>query len=69
MLERMKLLVDDNVINKIKGIKVLIVGIGGVGGACFEALVRLGITNITVIDNDKTGSNVENPVEGEEIEW
>ena len=52
MLERMKLLVDDDIINRIKDLKVLIVGIGGVGGACFEALVRLGITNITVIDND-----------------
>ena len=52
MLERMELLVDDVVINKIKNIKVLIVGIGGVGGACFEALVRLGIMNITVVDND-----------------
>jgi tRNA A37 threonylcarbamoyladenosine dehydratase len=53
MLERMKLLVNDDVINKLKEIRVLIVGIGGVGGACFEALVRLGVTNITVVDNDK----------------
>ena len=53
MLERMKLLVNDDVINRLKDIKVLIVGIGGVGGACFEALVRLGVTNITVVDNDK----------------
>lgn len=52
MLERMELLVNEDVINKLKNIKVLIVGIGGVGGACFEALVRLGVTNITVVDND-----------------
>jgi tRNA A37 threonylcarbamoyladenosine dehydratase len=52
MLERMELLVNNDVINKLKSIKVLIVGIGGVGGACFEALVRLGVTNITVVDND-----------------
>ena len=52
MLERMELLVNNEVINKLKSIKVLIVGIGGVGGACFEALVRLGVTNITVVDND-----------------
>lgn len=53
MLERMKLLVNDDVINRLKDIKVLIVGVGGVGGACFEALVRLGVTNITVVDNDR----------------
>ena len=52
MLERMELLINEDVINKLKNIKVLIVGIGGVGGACFEALVRLGVANITVVDND-----------------
>ena len=52
MLERMELLVNEDVISKLKSIRVLIVGIGGVGGACFEALVRLGVTNITVVDND-----------------
>ena len=52
MLERMELLVDKDVINKLKSIRVLIVGIGGVGGACFEALVRMGISNISIVDND-----------------
>ena len=52
MLERMELLVNNDVINKLKSIKVLIVGIGGVGGACFEALVRMGIKNITIVDGD-----------------
>ena len=52
MLERMELLVNEDIINKLKSIRVLIVGIGGVGGACFEALVRLGVSNITVVDND-----------------
>lgn len=52
MLERMELLLDSNIINKIKNTKILIVGIGGVGGASFEALVRLGVQYITVIDND-----------------
>ena len=52
MLERMELLLSKDNIDKIVNAKVLIVGIGGVGGACFEALVRLGVKNITVIDND-----------------
>ena len=52
MLERMELLVSSENIEKVRNTKILIVGIGGVGGAAFEALVRLGVLNITVIDND-----------------
>lgn len=52
MLERSKLLISDEQLNKFCNSNVLIVGIGGVGGACFEALVRMGIKNITVVDVD-----------------
>ena len=52
MLERSKLLISDDQLNKFCNSNVLIVGIGGVGGACFEALVRMGIKNITVVDGD-----------------
>ncbi len=31
---------------------ILLIGVGGVGGACLEALVRMGLKNITIIDND-----------------
>lgn len=52
MLERMKLLIDEEIVNKLVNVNVLIVGIGGVGGACFEALVRLGLKNISIVDCD-----------------
>ncbi len=52
MLQRVKLLIDDNKINKFANSNILIVGVGGVGGACFEALVRMGLKKITVIDGD-----------------
>lgn len=52
MFERMKLLLTDEQINKICNLNILIVGVGGVGGACFEALVRLGVSNIAVVDGD-----------------
>ena len=52
MLERLELLINKEQIDKLKNTNILIVGIGGVGGSCFEALVRLGIENITIIDND-----------------
>ena len=32
--------------------RVLLFGLGGVGGACFEALVRAGIRSITLVDGD-----------------
>ena len=53
MFERSLELIDINVLNKIKETKIFLVGLGGVGGICFEALVRLGFTNITIVDNDK----------------
>lgn len=48
MFERSNLLINQNDLNK----KILLVGLGGVGGASFEMLIRLGFRNITVIDYD-----------------
>jgi len=53
MLDRLELLVGAETIEKIKNTKVLIVGIGGVGGYTLESLVRSGIENITIVDYDK----------------
>ena len=52
MYERMERILSQDEIDKIINTKVLVVGLGGVGGATFEALVRLGIKNIDVIDYD-----------------
>ena len=52
MTERLELLVK-NKINDIKNIHVLILGLGGVGGYACESIVRCGIKEITIIDNDK----------------
>ncbi len=52
MFERVSLLLNDEDLNKFRNSNVLLVGLGGVGGACFEALVRMGLNNITIIDND-----------------
>lgn len=51
-LERLKLLIGDTNVEEIMNKKVLIIGIGGVGGYAVESLVRNGISNITIIDND-----------------
>ena len=52
MLERSKMLVSEDKLDKFINSHVLIVGIGGVGGACFEALVRMGIKYISIVDGD-----------------
>lgn len=51
MLERLELLVKDK-IKDIKSKTILVVGVGGVGGYVVETLVRSGIENIIVVDND-----------------
>lgn len=52
MDERMLRILSNDELDRIKKLNILIVGLGGVGGAAFESLVRCGVSNITVIDND-----------------
>lgn len=47
----LKILSKDD-LDKIKNLRVLIVGVGGVGGYSLESLVRSGVRNITIIDKD-----------------
>ena len=47
-----KVIGEDN-FNFISNKKVLVLGLGGVGGYVCEALVRSGINNIIIIDSDK----------------
>lgn len=50
--DRTKVLFTDMEFKKIQKAHILICGIGGVGSFAFEALVRLGIGTITIIDKD-----------------
>ena len=52
MFERLIPLIGENNLKKIEDTKILLVGIGGVGGFTLEALVRSGFINITIIDGD-----------------
>ena len=56
-LERLESLVGVDVLERIKNLNILIVGIGGVGGYTLESLVRCGVENITIIDYDKVESS------------
>lgn len=52
MFDRLELLIGDK-INDIKNTTVLIIGLGGVGSYACESLIRSGISNIIIVDNDK----------------
>lgn len=50
---RNEMLLGKEITNKLKELKVLIVGLGGVGGYALESLVRLGVSDFTLVDYDK----------------
>lgn len=52
MFDRLIKIIGETNLNKISSKKILLVGVGGVGSAALEALVRNGFNNITVIDMD-----------------
>lgn len=49
---RTQMLINDEIYQQIITQKILLVGIGGVGGYALESLVRFGFQNITIIDHD-----------------
>jgi len=49
---RTRLLFDKD-FDKLQSKKILLLGVGGVGGFCLDSLYRTGIQNITIVDFDK----------------
>ena len=49
---RIKWLFGDENFNKFSQLKVLVCGLGGVGGVCVDALFRTGFKNFVLIDAD-----------------
>ena len=49
---RTEILLGSKAMDKLKNSKVIVFGIGGVGGYVVEALVRSGIGTIDIVDND-----------------
>lgn len=52
MTERTALLIGESGVRKLAEAKVLVFGVGGVGGFVCEALARAGIGEIDIVDND-----------------
>ena len=51
-LRRTEMLLGAENMEKLYRSKVVLLGLGGVGGTCFEALVRGGVGKIVVVDDD-----------------
>ncbi|MGC9457813.1 MAG: tRNA threonylcarbamoyladenosine dehydratase [Halothiobacillaceae bacterium] len=52
MHERTRILVGETGLAKLAAARVLVAGLGGVGGACAEALCRAGIGHLDLLDHD-----------------
>ncbi len=52
-LSRLEILIGQEKIEKIKNTTVLIIGLGGVGSFALESIIRNGIENVIIVDNDK----------------
>lgn len=52
MFDRLLKLITEEDMKKIQNTRILLVGIGGVGGYALESLVRSGFRNISIVDGD-----------------
>jgi tRNA A37 threonylcarbamoyladenosine dehydratase len=60
---RTKLIYKEDGMNKLKNSSVIVFGVGGVGGYVIEALARVGIGYITIVDKDKvSASNINRQI-------
>lgn len=65
---RVKWLVGNENFEKIAKTRVLIFGLGGVGGICTDALFRTGFTKLTLIDADSfENTNLNRQLHSEHI--
>ncbi|TDP54566.1 tRNA threonylcarbamoyladenosine dehydratase [Aminicella lysinilytica] len=51
--ERTRLLIGDEGVDRLAGARILVFGLGGVGGYVCEALARAGVGALDIVDNDE----------------
>ncbi len=51
-LDRFAMMISDEQINRLKSARIILFGVGGVGGALAHMLVRSGITYLAIVDFD-----------------
>ncbi|MDE6410484.1 MAG: tRNA threonylcarbamoyladenosine dehydratase [Muribaculaceae bacterium] len=59
ILSRSERILGEEKLRRLKDIRVIVFGVGGVGSWCVEALVRSGVRRITIVDGDRVAvSNI-----------
>ena len=62
-LQRVELLLGGEAMERLAATRVIVFGVGGVGGWCAEALVRSGVEHVTIVDKDRVAaSNINRQV-------
>ena len=60
---RSEMLLGSESMEKLKNASVIVFGVGGVGGYVAEALARMGVGRIALVDNDKVSvSNINRQI-------
>lgn len=54
---RCRMLLGDDVMERMSRVRVIIFGIGGVGSWCAESLIRTGVRHLTIVDGDRVCSS------------
>lgn len=52
IFSRSRLLLGEDVMRRMREVRVILFGVGGVGSWCAETLVRTGIRHLTIVDSD-----------------
>lgn len=52
IFQRTEMLLGEELMARLSSVGIIIFGVGGVGGWCAEALVRAGVTRLTIVDPD-----------------
>lgn len=53
IFDRSRLLLGTGAMDRLAALRVLVMGVGGVGSWCAEALVRTGVGHVTLVDADR----------------
>lgn len=56
-MQRTRLLLGDEALQRMQRQRVIVVGVGGVGSWCAESLVRSGIGHLTIVDCDRVSAS------------
>lgn len=51
-IDRLRLILGDETLSRLRNARVMVIGLGGVGSSCAEALARGGIGSLVLIDRD-----------------